>query len=76
MVKVVKSLLDVENDWHYYRKKPIVVQAAELVEEIEIHTREGVLKGYPGDFLIKGIEGELYPCGRDIFHKTYEQVEP
>ena len=28
-----------------------------------------------GDYLIKGVEGELYACKPDIFHKTYEIVE-
>jgi len=27
-----------------------------------------------GDFIIKGVEGEFYPCKPDIFEKTYEQV--
>ena len=40
--------------------------------EIHIDTREGTLKGYSDDMLIQGIEGELYPCGMDIFNKTYE----
>lgn len=73
MAKTVEKLTDVKNDWNWYVKKPIAIKATELEEEIEIKTREGVLKGYPGDFLIQGIEGELYPCGREIFFKTYEK---
>ena len=41
---------------------------------IRIGTREGELYAYPGDFIIKGVEGEFYPCGGDIFRKTYEEV--
>jgi hypothetical protein len=29
----------------------------------------------PGDFIIQGVEGEIYPCKPDIFHKTYEVAE-
>ena len=42
---------------------------------IEIKTLEGVMTASKGDFIIKGISGELYPCKPDIFEKTYEPVE-
>ena len=62
-------------DWKRYRKRPVVIEAAELEDEIVIKTREGELKGYPGDKLIKGIEGEIYPCDPEIFDKTYDLVD-
>lgn len=40
-----------------------------------VPTLEGVMNCYNGDFLIKGVKGELYPCRRDIFLETYEAVE-
>ena len=40
-----------------------------------IHTLEGIMEVRPGDWVIKGIEGEFYPCKPDIFDKTYEPVE-
>ena len=40
---------------------------------IEIPTLEGIMKAAPGDFIIKGVNGELYPCKADIFEKTYDQ---
>lgn len=39
-----------------------------------IYTLEGVMIANPGDWIIKGIEGELYPCKPDIFEKTYEEA--
>jgi len=42
---------------------------------IEIKTLEGVMKASVGDYIIKGIKGEFYPCKPDIFHATYEPVE-
>lgn len=32
------------------------------------------MRGEIGDYIIKGIQGELYPCKPDIFLKTYEEV--
>lgn len=74
--KVIKNLTDLDQDWEHYEKKPIIVKATEVTEEkIAINTREGVLYAYKGDFIIQGIEGEIYPCGRDIFFKTYKQCK-
>jgi len=39
---------------------------------VEISTLEGVMIGNPGDWIIKGIKGEYYPCKPDIFEATYE----
>lgn len=39
-----------------------------------IETLEGVMKVSPGDWIIKGIKGEFYPCKPDIFEQTYEPV--
>ena len=90
-----------------YRKKPVVVNAIQLlpseiqnageldkifkflnmpsatvetpggglVDAVNIPTLEGVMTAYPGDWIIRGIEGELYPCKPDIFEATYEKVE-
>jgi len=58
-----------------YRKKPVIVEAIRITEKIEIKTREGTLYGYPGEWLITVIEGEKYPCGDEIFRKTYETLE-
>lgn len=45
-------------------------------EFIVIKTLEGDMKANIGDYIIKGVEGEFYPCKPDIFHKTYEILEP
>jgi len=41
---------------------------------IVIHTLEGDMYASPGDWIIKGVEGEFYPCKPDIFEKTYEEA--
>ena len=42
--------------------------------ELWIKTLEGDHHASVGDFIIRGIRGELYPCNPDIFEKTYEVV--
>lgn len=39
-----------------------------------IATLEGAMHASIGDYIIKGVEGEFYPCKPDIFSKTYEEV--
>ncbi len=59
----------------YYRKRPVAIRAMRIHEEFEVETEEGVMKGKPGDWLIQGVEKELYPCKHSIFRKTYEEVK-
>ncbi len=42
---------------------------------LEIPTLEGTMRVDIGDWIIKGVEGELYPCKPGIFEKTYEAVD-
>jgi hypothetical protein len=44
------------------------------VHYIRIMTLEGTMEADPGDWIIKGIQGEFYPCKPDIFEETYEPV--
>ena len=44
-------------------------------DECYIKTLEGDHHASVGDFIIRGVHGELYPCKPDIFAKTYELVE-
>lgn len=39
-----------------------------------IKTLEGVMAAEPGDYVIKGLQGEIYPCKPYIFEQTYELV--
>lgn len=57
------------------RKRPIIIQAKLIEEEFRVNTLEGNYKqGKPGDYLMKGIDGELYICDGPIFDKTYDFV--
>lgn len=41
---------------------------------IPIETPEGTMKASVGDYIIKGVKGEFYPCKPDIFEQTYDSV--
>ena len=56
-------------------KRPIVVHAKQINEEFRVNTLEGNYKqGKAGDYLMKGIDGELYICDGPIFERTYDFV--
>ena len=50
--------------------------APELHNRFFVQTLEGPLAISEGDWIIKGVKGEFYPCKPDIFAATYEPVEP
>ena len=72
----------VEEDWFWdaVLKDTIILHHFEL--EIydpepawcEINTLEGTMIAKAGDYIIRGVNGEIYPCKADIFEKTYEEV--
>jgi hypothetical protein len=41
---------------------------------LHIDTLEGVMTAHLGDWIIRGVQGEYYPCKPDIFAATYEEV--
>lgn len=53
--------------WKLGKGRPMV--------EMKIKTLEGIMTVSEGDYIIKGVQGEFYPCKPDIFEETYEQVE-
>jgi len=44
-------------------------------DNLTIPTLEGDMTASKGDYIIKGVQGEFYPCKPDIFEATYEKVE-
>lgn len=68
-----------ESDWKSL--PPWLVDAYEkggvvpTAKGIYLPTLEGTMLAEPGDWIICGVSGEIYPCKPDIFNKTYEAVE-
>lgn len=56
-------------------KRPIPIKATKMYGEFRVQTLEGDYKqGKPGDYLMCGIDGELYICDRDIFERSHDWV--
>jgi hypothetical protein len=56
--------------WSWKEYEQIVAEKG-----LKIFTLEGSLMANIGDYIIKGVKGEFYPCRPDIFEETYEPVE-
>ena len=63
-----------KHDWRPFRKKPCQIWAYVTDQEIYIDTLEGKMKANKGDYIIKGVKGEIYPCKPDIFLMSYEYI--
>ena len=47
----------------------------EFDTKLAIVTLEGIMTAHVGDWIIKGIKGEFYPCNSEVFERTYELVK-
>lgn len=61
-------------NWQKFRKKPVVIRAYQVGEPMDIDTLEGTMHASAGDWIIEGVQGEMYPCKPDIFAETYTPV--
>lgn len=50
----------------------LIIDSQEMT--VIIHTLEGDMTAHPGDYIIKGIKGEFYPCRKDIFEESYIEL--
>jgi len=57
-----------------YRKRHLT-RAVQLDCPFSVETMEGTMQGKAGDWLMIGVNGEMYPCDADVFDKTYEPAE-
>lgn len=64
------DILDAEKITEFGNGDPIGFRSDKLV----IYTLEGVMEASPGDWIIRGVRNELYPCKDEIFQATYEPV--
>lgn len=73
MTSELKSFLDNAN--YTVDLMSVGLTTTQSIPTLKINTLEGVMDAIPGDFIIKGVNGEYYPCKPGIFAKTYEKVE-
>lgn len=66
-----KSIVDIinANNGSCYLYQP----GSAFLPTVRINTLEGVMEGRVGDWIIRGIAGEFYPCKASIFKETYEE---
>lgn len=77
----------IQLDRRYFDLAKAFIQPEEIIGEynsgefpedscyIEIETLEGIMTVEEGDYIIKGIKGEFYPCKSDIFKASYDLVK-
>jgi len=71
-VFISETPIDV-SDWQFRKcRKNQMVEACQLQADFTIVTLEGKLEAKAGDYLMRGIKGELYPCKKEIFEESYE----
>ena len=63
-------------DYQMAVKRPIPIKVFQMPEPFVVETKEGTMEGKAGDYLMIGIQGEMYPCDQEIFNKTYQFIEP
>ena len=64
VLKIIEGLDAIQATWYYDEDK----------QTLDIATLEGKMTASKGDWIIKGVKGEFYPCKPDIFELTYEPV--
>ena len=85
-IKAVKKPIEIEaikfTGWNwadcyqFMSEEPLFFpQEVRFEEEIVIETLEGDMTAQVNDYIIKGVQGEYYPCKPDIFKETYDLVE-
>lgn len=62
--------------WHEeWGKVPHGWKVSAVSLDLLIPTLEGEMTAHPGDYIIRGVNGEFYPCKPDIFKKTYDIID-
>ena len=73
VVEAIQWIGDWNAIWKFVHEDNVVGKDKE--DELVIRTLEGNMKACLGDYIIKGVQGEFYPCKPDIFKLTYEEVK-
>lgn len=76
-IKLENEFYSIKNCFLFVHGRPIKAEDLTLIQKnngMDIETLEGTHHASWGDYIIKGIVGEFYPCKPDIFEKTYTEV--
>ncbi len=72
IIEAIQWTGNISPDIQNFLGTEIVLEGKNLV----INTLEGVMHARPGDYIIRGVKEEFYPCKPDVFKITYELAEP
>jgi len=74
---VIEAVQYIGGEASYRKVAEFVAAGRVLRDELGVHiiTFEGTMHVTEGDWVIKGVAGEFYPCKPDIFEQTYEAVD-
>ena len=72
VIEAFKWGTDKVPEWWIEKSKDFMVLTA--TGSVMIPTLEGTHEAKVGDYIIQGVQGEIYPCKPDIFEKTYDAV--
>jgi len=76
VIEAFKLGVDYIPDWFMDKvtTNEVILHTCSKGTNADIHTLEGWHHACYGDYIIRGVKGELYPCKPDIFEMTYEEV--
>lgn len=76
-INEILSFMGQTVDFNCHKAEDAFYDYCKIVHEngMKIKTLEGTMTASIGDWIIKGVNGEFYPCKPDIFEQTYEKVE-
>lgn len=76
MINQQHPMTDLSTEWKPCVKLPVTVHVREQRPgETHVSTREGITPIQPDDLIMRGIQGEEYPIGRELFEQTYKMLE-
>ena len=62
------------DDFKVYRKTA-VTRARQMETDFQVATTEGLMSAKAGDYLCVDSKGNLYPCAKEVFEESYEEIK-
>lgn len=53
-------------------KRPIAIEVCQMDGPFQVESMEGIVEGKAGDYLMRGVQGELYVCAKEVFEQSYD----
>lgn len=63
------------NDWREYERRPVTREARQVDRETLVDTSHGEVLAEPGDYIVRGQDGETWPVAKERFEDLYREVD-